>query len=108
MLDNSLVFYNHLTKMFPDRFFFIVGETSYSPCCADEIAAMHLKSELIIRIGNSCLSKNKQLPVFYLFEIFPIEEEIILDNINKTLPENNIIVKYSLHIDIQQWKLCLQ
>jgi diphthamide biosynthesis enzyme Dph1/Dph2-like protein len=91
-IENSLTFYNHLTKLFPDIFFYIVGETSYSPCCADDIAALHLKSDLIIRIGESCLSKNKQLPVFYLYETLHFDEESVLNKISSYLPENNILV----------------
>ena len=47
----------------------MVGETSYGFCCADEIAALHLNAHLIIRVGNSCLTKTQNLPVFFLFEI---------------------------------------
>ena len=53
---------------FPEKFFFVEGETSYGYCCADEIAALHLNAELIIRVGNSCITKTQNLPVFFLFE----------------------------------------
>ncbi len=81
-----------MTILFPNRFFYIVGETSYSPCCADDIAALHLKADLIIRIGESCLSRNKQLPVFYLYENIIIDEENILDKISSDLSDSAIIV----------------
>lgn len=44
---------------------------------------MHLSAELIIRIGNSCLSKNKQLPVYFLFENKKIEKNKFIEKIDE-------------------------
>jgi hypothetical protein len=30
---------------------------------------LHLNAQLIIRVGNSCITKTQNLPVFFLFEI---------------------------------------
>jgi diphthamide biosynthesis enzyme Dph1/Dph2-like protein len=98
-VDKSLSFYDHLTSLFPEYFFFIVGETSYSPCCADEIAAMHLKTDLIIRIGESCLTKNKELPVYFLNENIEVNKNSILNEINKlSTNSGRVIVNTSVMI----------
>lgn len=46
---------------------FILADTSYSPCCVDEIAARHLDAQVIVHFGNACLSPTKSLPVIYVF-----------------------------------------
>jgi diphthamide biosynthesis enzyme Dph1/Dph2-like protein len=41
----------------PDRIFYVMGDTSYSECCVDDVNASHAKSnDAIIKFGNSCLS----------------------------------------------------
>lgn len=57
-----------LKKEIVDRFYFIIGETSYGLCCADEVAARHLPVDLIIRVGDTCMTKTKNIPVFFLVE----------------------------------------
>lgn len=83
--DKAISFIEKLKSIFPNKFFFIIGETSYGYCCADEIAALHLKAELIIRIGNSCLTKTQNIPVFFLFE-----EEEFTNKYQNELIENFI------------------
>ncbi|ODV59885.1 2-(3-amino-3-carboxypropyl)histidine synthase, partial [Ascoidea rubescens DSM 1968] len=39
----------------------ILADTSYSPCCIDEIAAQHVNSDLIVHFGDSCLSNFSNL-----------------------------------------------
>jgi diphthamide biosynthesis protein 2 len=72
-----------LQKSCPGKFFFIIGETSYGLCCADDIAALHLQAHIIIRVGNTCLTRNKQLPVFYLHE-----NKILLESDASQLSKN--------------------
>lgn len=48
------------------------------------MAALHLKAELIIRIGNSCLTKTQTVPVFFLFEESEFENKY----------ENQLIEKF--------------
>jgi diphthamide biosynthesis enzyme Dph1/Dph2-like protein len=71
---------NYLQQNHNDKFFFITGETSYSHCCADEVAALHLKAELIIRIGNPCLTPNKDLKVYFLCENIDITDDVFIIN----------------------------
>ena len=94
-LDNSILVFDYLKNLFPDKFIFIIGETSYSPCCPDEVAALHLKSDLIIRIGDSCLSITNQIPVYFLIENLDFIENLVLENIHSNIKSQNIIVKFN-------------
>ena len=49
-----------------DKTVFIIGDTSYGSCCCDDVTAMHVNSDLIIRVGSSCFSKNVSIPVYFL------------------------------------------
>ena len=49
---------------------FILGDTTYSSCCADEIGAKHLNADVIVHFGtNACLSVSETLPVIYSFGV---------------------------------------
>ncbi len=39
--DLSVEFSERIKSLLADRFIFIVGESSYGECCADDVAAMH-------------------------------------------------------------------
>ena len=93
-----MILFKKLKNELRDRFFFIIGETSYGICCADDIAALHLKGDLIIRVGNSCLTKNKQLPVYFLIENQNLIEDEIIKSLNDSKIEygdKNILVFYN-------------
>lgn len=53
----------------------ILADTSYSACCVDEVAAEHVKSDLVIHFGDACLNTIESLPVVYVFgrPIFDVE-----------------------------------
>lgn len=46
---------------------YILGDTSYSPCCVDVVAAQHVNADLIVHFGNACLNPVKDIPVIYNF-----------------------------------------
>lgn len=45
----------------------ILADTSYSPCCIDEVAAEHVHSDLVIHFGDACLNAVEKLPALYVF-----------------------------------------
>lgn len=45
---------------------FVLADTSYSPCCVDEIAAQHVNADAVFHFGNACLNTARNLPVFYV------------------------------------------
>ncbi|KAK9477849.1 putative diphthamide synthesis protein-domain-containing protein [Lipomyces japonicus] len=50
-----------------DTLIFILGDTSYSECCVDEIAAQHVHADVVVHVGVSCLNPVVQAPVIYIF-----------------------------------------
>ena len=48
---------------------FILGDTTYGSCCADEVAANHLNAQLIVHYGYACLSPTESIPVVYAFGV---------------------------------------
>ena len=97
-------FYIKLKQSLPkEKNIYIIGDTSYGKCCCDEAAAMHLKSDIIIRVGHSCFTQNKQMPIYYLIEnksfsneqITQFKSELfnLLQNENKNC--DNVILFYN-------------
>ena len=71
-------FYENIKLLLPkDKKIYIIGDTSYSPCCCDETTAMHVNTDLIIRIGSSCFTQNKKMPIYYLIDNIDFKEEKI-------------------------------
>eukprot|EP00250_Pteridium_aquilinum_P003208 c13526_g1_i1 orf=545-2107(-) len=46
---------------------YVLADTTYGSCCADEIAAAHVNAECIVHYGHTCLSQMSKLPVWYVF-----------------------------------------
>ena len=71
-------FYEKIKVLLPkDKKIYIIGDTSYSQCCCDETTAMHVNTDLIIRIGSSCFTQNKKMPIYYLIDNIDFKEEKI-------------------------------
>ena len=71
-------FYEKIKSLLPkDKNIFIIGDTSYSQCCCDETTAMHLNTDIIIRIGSGCFTQNKKMPIYYLIDNIDFTEEKI-------------------------------
>ena len=71
-------FYEKIKSLLPkDKQIYIIGDTSYSSCCCDEATALHLKSDIIIRIGTGCFTQNKLMPIYYLIDNINFNEKII-------------------------------
>lgn len=45
---------------------YVLGDTSYSPCCVDEVAAQHVSADVVVHFGNTCLSEVTSTPVSYV------------------------------------------
>ncbi|XP_054707960.1 2-(3-amino-3-carboxypropyl)histidine synthase subunit 2-like [Uloborus diversus] len=72
--------------------FFILGDTSYSSCCVDEIAAEHVGCDAIIHFGHACLSPNKRLPVLYVFGKYNIDIPDVVHAFKTLLPDKDCLV----------------
>jgi diphthamide biosynthesis protein 2 len=49
------------------RRIYVLGDTSYSSCCVDEVAAEHADAEVVVHYGRACLSPTSRLPVIYVY-----------------------------------------
>lgn len=45
----------------------ILADTSYSPCCIDEVAAGHVNAELVVHFGDACLNPIDKIYSCYVF-----------------------------------------
>ena len=50
----------------PAPLLFIVGDTAFSPCCVDEVAAAHYAADAVVHFGATCLSPTARLPSFHV------------------------------------------
>ncbi|KAL6452067.1 hypothetical protein SBY92_003376 [Candida maltosa Xu316] len=44
----------------------ILADTSYSACCVDEVAAEHVKSDLVVHFGDACLNEIDKLDAVFV------------------------------------------
>lgn len=71
---------------------FILGDTSYSACCVDEIAAEHVDADVVVHYGRACLSPTARLPVIYVFTAQPLEHTPVIEVFESTYPDKDIQV----------------
>ena len=60
---------------------FALGDTTFGPCCPDEVAALHLTANVLVHYGHACLSPAQQLPVLYSFGITDIDIAVCVNTI---------------------------
>ncbi|KAI0315496.1 putative diphthamide synthesis protein-domain-containing protein [Amylostereum chailletii] len=85
LLHDSVPIYRQLKRRIGDgRELYVLADTSYGSCCADEVAAQHVDAHAIIHYGHACMSKTYRLPVIYVFGKKPID----VDDCVKTLTES--------------------
>eukprot|EP01091_Cochliopodium_minus_P011386 TRINITY_DN3203_c0_g1_i2.p1 TRINITY_DN3203_c0_g1~~TRINITY_DN3203_c0_g1_i2.p1 ORF type:complete len:535 (+),score=169.99 TRINITY_DN3203_c0_g1_i2:2-1606(+) len=86
---------------------FILGDTSFGSCCIDEVAASHLNGDCIIHFGPACLSPNKKLPVFYVFDKFHINVENFCEGFIKTFNNKEHLDKQIMIISDVEYNHCM-
>lgn len=62
----------------------ILADTSYSPCCIDEVAAEHVHSDLVIHFGDACLNVVDKLPSAYVLGKPSLDKLDIINKIRET------------------------
>lgn len=45
----------------------ILADTSYSPCCIDEVAAEHVHADIVVHFGDACLNPVEKIESCYVF-----------------------------------------
>jgi diphthamide biosynthesis protein 2 len=69
---------------------YILADTSYSPCCVDEVAAKHVHADVIIHFGTACLTPSRQTPVIYVIgDTATVDVERIEIIFRATYPDHN-------------------
>lgn len=58
---------------------FVLGDTTFGPCCPDEVSAMHLQADVLIHYGHACLSPAMSLPVLYGFGLTEMDVTACVD-----------------------------
>jgi diphthamide biosynthesis protein 2 len=66
--DSSRVAKLLQTKLSGDQKIFVLADTSYSPCCVDEVAAQHVNAQVVVHFGNACLNAVKSVSVIYVLD----------------------------------------
>ncbi|TFY77933.1 hypothetical protein EWM64_g6075 [Hericium alpestre] len=68
LLHDSVPIYRRLKREIDEgQELYVLADTSYGSCCADEVAAQHVDADAMIHYGHACMSKTYRLPVIYVF-----------------------------------------
>lgn len=65
VMDSSYVIKYFQETDETDRDYFILADTSYSFCCVDEVAAEHVKGDIVVHFGDACFTQVSKLPIVY-------------------------------------------
>lgn len=65
---------------------YCLADTSYSPCCVDEIAAQHVNADVLFHLGNACLNPVSNLPVYYVIHQPSIDVDLLRERIKSCGP----------------------
>ncbi|KAF2351985.1 Diphthamide synthesis DPH1/DPH2 [Trinorchestia longiramus] len=63
-----------------------MGDVTYGACCVDDLGAAHIKADLLVHYGHSCLVPIDQtvIPVMYVFVDIQFDSSHFLDTIRST------------------------
>lgn len=72
-----------------ERNIWILADTSYSPCCVDEVASQHVKGDLVIHYGDACLNPVSQVDVAYVFGSPAIDVQKVINGFKESYPDTD-------------------
>jgi len=68
LVRDSAIVCDLLQESLPgDRRVWVLADTSYSPCCIDEVAGEHIGADLILHFGEACLNPVEKINSAYIF-----------------------------------------
>ncbi|CAX41942.1 diphthamide biosynthesis protein, putative [Candida dubliniensis CD36] len=71
----------------------ILADTSYSACCVDEVAAEHVKSDLVVHFGDACLNEIDKLQAVFVLGRPTLDVEAIVKQISLAYsPEQKVVL----------------
>ena len=95
LICDSATVVHILQKLVPERQFWVLADTLYSPCCIDEVAAEHVNADVVVHFGNACLNPVATLPAIYVLgrpQVDLGEVAKALDNYASEDPDTPLIV----------------
>lgn len=102
LLKHSVTICSDLQENLPDHQFFILADTTYCPCCVDEVGAQHIAADGLVHFGPACLTKQHgtDLNVLYMFTEEELNGPAVQEHIRKSFPEkeSKIAVFYSIGV----------
>jgi diphthamide biosynthesis protein 2 len=75
--DHLLCYTRLLSEQIPNAT--IVGDSTFGSCCVDMVTTNHVKTDLILKVGDSCLStpSSSSIPILYVFEKQELDVEAL-------------------------------
>lgn len=70
---------------------YILADSAYSPCCVDEIAAQHIKGDVIYHFGNACLNPVRSIPAVYIIHGHKFDLDALVARVGPFLTENAVL-----------------
>lgn len=91
LLKFSVGICGELQREAPTREFFILADTTYCPCCVDEVGAEHISATGLVHFGPACLTKphTEQLTVIYLFTEDTFDVAAFKEQITNSFPDQS-------------------
>lgn len=77
-------------KFLPESLVFVLGDTTYAPCCPDRVAAAHLQADCLVHYGHACLSPCNEIPVLYSFGKSKFDVDKCVEQIRNAIMENSV------------------
>lgn len=72
---------------------FILADSSYSPCCVDEVAAQHIHADVVVHFGNTCLNPVRSIPTIYVLdELKSVDVDQITEKFVAQYPDKTISI----------------
>lgn len=71
----------------------ILADTSYSPCCVDEVAAQHVLADVVVHFGDACLNPVASLAAVYVFGRPHIDLDLLVTRLReKYTPDSQLVL----------------
>ncbi|VEU19972.1 DEKNAAC100339 [Brettanomyces naardenensis] len=68
LVSDSAIVSEILDESLPgEKQIWILADTSYSPCCIDEVAAEHVSADIVVHFGDACLNPVEKISSAYIF-----------------------------------------
>lgn len=102
LIQHSVAICTELQERQPDREFFVLADTTYCPCCVDEVGAEHIQADGLVHFGPACLTRphNEGLKIRYMFTEDPLNCAQFQEQFACTFPDRNakITIFYTINL----------